>query len=547
MGTSAIPGFLTSVLASCAVLGVPAAAQSRAPWDARAAEHLLNRAGFGAGSAEIERALEHGREALLEELLAVDRWTDEPFYSRRRDDPDVRARMTNLPEEERREMARMMRRDDRAQLSDYLGWWVERMVEGESPLVERMTLFWHGYFTSSIQVVKSSYEMIQQNQLFREHALGSFRELLHGIARDPALLEYLDNRVSRAGQPNENFARELLELFTLGPGNYAEGDVKEVARAFTGWSSGGGRFRFVEGWHDGGHKWVLGASGELDGDDVLEILLAREACATHLARELLVYFEGVEPPAERVDEYATFLFEQDYRVDRFLGKLFRDPAFYDERVVGQRVASPLDLLVGAARRLELEPPSRMLAAGSSLLGERLFAPPSVQGWPGGRAWITTSALLMRGNLAGLLLGELEFGDVFGTRAKEGELELASDTEAEADAGGDLRLDEPSGAVKGGGMPAELKALKRSAWKPRLNLSRTIERAGARTDGEIAAALCDELLAVAASPELEQRIADLHAEKRAAAGLDGNARSAAHERLLRELAHVILSAPEAQLH
>src|SRR5262249_51898611 len=152
-------------------------------------------------------------------------------YARMRADADLSRYVRNLPAEEREKRMSDLRMEDEAQAEDFLEWWVGRMLAGEEPLRERMVLFWHGHFTSSMEAVKSSYEMIQQNQLFRRHALGSFRELLHGIARDPAMLVYLDNASSRKEHPNENFARELMELYTLGEGNYTEDDVREVARA----------------------------------------------------------------------------------------------------------------------------------------------------------------------------------------------------------------------------------------------------------------------------------------------------------------------------
>src|SRR5688572_1275588 len=301
---------------------------------------------------------------------------------------------------------RELRDDDRAQVEDFLDWWAARMLADASPLRERMVLFWHGHFTSSMEVVKSSYEMIQQNQLFRRHALGSFRELLHGVARDPAMLVYLDNAASKKSHPNENFARELLELYTLGEGNYREEDVREVARAFTGYSQKNGRFFFDAGRHDKGQKRVLGTEGRLDGAGVVEILLAQEACARHLAHALLAFFEGREPAPERLDAYAERLRESGYRIDLFLRRLFLDPAFYADDVRAARVASPLDYLVGCARRLGVTPEPRLLVLGASLLGQRLFFPPSVRGWEGGEAWATGASLLLRGRMAGLLLGEL---------------------------------------------------------------------------------------------------------------------------------------------
>jgi uncharacterized protein (DUF1800 family) len=517
-------------------------------WDAQRAEHLLNRAGFGGNRAAIERALALGPESTVDELLAWDPWLEEPFYGRKRVDQEFRRSLQDLSEEEREKRMRAMRREDKEQLVDFLDWWLARLVRGEEPLRERMTLFWHGHFTSSIEVLKSSYEMIQQNQLLRRHALGSFRELLHGIARDPAMLCYLDNDVNRSEKPNENFARELMELFTLGEGNYSEEDVRAVARAFTGWTVKDGRFRFNPRWHDGGEKTVLGVTGALDGADVLEILLAQDACALYLARELLVYFEGLEPEPARLERYAALLRERGWRIEAFLRELFLDAEFYRPAALGTRIASPLDYLVGAVRRLELEPPGRLVFAGAALLGERLFAPPGVQGWEGGRSWITTSTLLMRGNLAGALVGEVSMKSVLaGVPAMEQPAEPAM----RAGRGDEQRDEEEPRMepVESGRLPSDMRELARTSWRPRLNLSQRLARARVHGDGELAALLLEDLLAIPVEADLGARVAALLSEKRAALGLeqeDWLTRPERSEPLLRTLAHEILSLPEAQL-
>ena len=206
-------------------------AQSMEPalaWTAGHVEHLYSRAGFGASARDIARALEWGPRKTVDELIEGEGWIEEPFYSRVRGGQEMRERMMRMPEDKRDTVKKRMRREDAAQARDYLGWWMERILEGTDDLRERMTLFWHGHFTSSMQDVKNSHEMILQNQLLRRHALGNFGDMVHGIARDPAMLEYLDNDSNRKSRPNENFARELMELFTLGEGNYTEEDIKEA-------------------------------------------------------------------------------------------------------------------------------------------------------------------------------------------------------------------------------------------------------------------------------------------------------------------------------
>ncbi len=513
------------VVALVALAAAGSARPSDFEWDERAAEHLLNRAGFGARGDEVRAAVGAGHEAFVDSLFTDD--AGEPFFAQRFSTRDGRAalreRLDDMELDERpekgsdeaRAMRRTMRRDDQRQLAQYEAWWLERMVDGDDPLRERVALFWHGHFTSSMRDVKSSFEMIAQNRLFRELGLGSFRELVHEVARDPAMLEYLDNDANRRGSPNENFARELLELFTLGEGNYTESDVKEIARAFTGWTDRDGEFRFVQQRHDDGEKTIFGRTGRFDGEDVIELVLEQDACARWIAARLLAYFEGRDPSDERVGAYAKILRDADWDVRATLRALFLDPAFYAHEVVGARVASPVDLLVGHARRLDLEPPGALLIAGTRLLGQSLFDPPSVKGWDGGLAWITTSTLMNRGNLAGFLLGVVDFQDV------------------------------ASGAP-------ELRALRRLAdrWTPRLHLAARARRAGCASDADVVDLLLDELLAIEPSAELRANVLAFYAGERAAAEIEPGAPPAddvRSEELLRRTAHLVLSLPEAQLH
>src|SRR5258707_6523381 len=236
--------------------------------------------------------------------------------------------------------------------------------------------------------------------------------MLAGMPKDPALLTYLDNQVNKKGNPNENLARELLELFSLGIGNYQEQDIKEIARALTGRGTDGhGLYSYNKGAHDDGDKTFLGQTGKFDGDDVVRIVLEQDACPRYVARRILTYFEGAEPTRERLDEYAAFLRAQKFELEPLLRKLFLDPAFYREEVLGARVQGPIEYMVGMARRLRLKPAPLVVAAGASLLGQRIFAPPNVKGWDEGEAWITTATLMQRGNLAGLLLGVVQIDDV----------------------------------------------------------------------------------------------------------------------------------------
>jgi hypothetical protein len=446
------------------------------------------------------------------------------------------------------------------------------MVEGDHPLQERMVLFWHGYFTSSFKDVKSSQALIEQNELLRRHALGSFRDLLRGIVHDAAMLEYLDNNQNRKASPNENFARELMELFTLGEGHYTEQDVKEAARALTGWTrrppgpDGMVQAEFRPGQHDRGMKTLLGVTGKLDADDVVKILLDQPACSRWVAGKLLAHFEGRAASDARLERYAELLRDSDWQIAPVLRALFLDPEFYSDEVRGTRIAGPIDYLVGNCRRLGMEPPGQLLWLAAGQIGQRLFDPPNVKGWEGGPAWITTSTLLTRGNLSGMLLGVVDWEDVVAEEALfeddiammggdamqgEGAVRPEAVPEAAPEAGPEARRERAGRpqARKLGEMGRFMRYL-RDGYRPNLNLSARCARAGARTDTEIVACLASELLAVQLTEESRAGLVTfLEAERERAGAADGKLleSGAPAEKLLRKLAHVILSLPEAQLH
>lgn len=366
------------------------------------ARHLLNRAGFGARPADLAAFAAMSREAAVAQLLVetpTEARTPIPAELAEYQPP---MRIRELSVEERREFQRRtgiaLRR-----------WWVDTLFAAQGPaeqLRERMTLFWHNHFVSSVQKVKSAKLMLEQNRLLRRHALGRFDELLHAVGKDPAMVVYLDSATSRRGSPNENFAREVMELFTLGEGNYGEQDVKEAARAFTGWSiePASGEFRLRPLIHDNGEKTVLGVSGRLDGDAVLDILLARPQTAEHLTRKLWRVFVSPTPDEREVRRIAARLRSSAYDLRVALGELLRSDAFWAEENRQSLVKSPVDYVVGSFNSLGMEPPDATALAGLlRQLGQDLFAPPNVKGWPGGEAWINSSTLLVRKQMAERLL------------------------------------------------------------------------------------------------------------------------------------------------
>lgn len=526
-------------------------------WNADTAEHLINRAGFGAQPDEIDAAVEMGFDAFLDSLFlpVTDQVPLSPAKRRVRKDGVMTEEGLKVEEAGGKKMAseellgaaksadKDQRKADRRQLEDYTLWWFDTMISGQDPLRDRMTLFWHGLFTSSMQDVKSSYQMIRQNQLLRHGALGDYGAMLRLVARDPAMLEYLDNDENKKSAPNENFAREVMELFTLGEGNYTESDIKEAARAFTGWRSKDSEFTFSKRQHDGGQKTFLGVEGKLKGEDVLDILLQQPGCADYIAGRLLTYLEGVAPDPERRAQYGDMFFKADYDIETLLRGLFQDPAFYRDEVVGTRVMGPVDYLVGSSRRLDLLPPKAWLLVGSRLLGQRLFHPPSVKGWDGGMAWITTASLMQRGNLAGLLVGQVDADEVLSGDTSDYEMEEGSDM-------GEM-MGEPKAKKKRATL-GDLKGLKelKQDWHPILQLASGTARAGARTDSEVVDYLTELLLAVEVGEDTRIWLVSQYVQKREGAGLEEQRGPMRDRRqtqdVLASMAHLILSLPEAQL-
>lgn len=391
-------------------------------FDAAAARHLASRAGFGATPAEIRALVDMGLAKavafFVEPTAAVageePRWDAtlmRPSAEEMRLEREARMRGDEATiariqrERDRRE------RLDREQIEAMRADWITRCIETGRPLEEKMTLFWHGHFATGYRTVSDSWLLHRQNQLFRAHALGRFDRLAAGAIRDPALIRYLDNDRNRRGQPNENLARELLELFTMGEGRgYGERDIKEAARALTGYTYQGDEFLFRSEVHDDGVKSILGKSGRFDGDGLLAVVLARREPSEFLCGKLHRFFVDDAPggPSSEQTEFIKALARElrgaDYDIRPVLGTLFRSAHFHDERHRGAIVKSPVQLLVQTIRGLGAPRRStRALVEATRLLGQDLFEPPNVKGWDGGRAWINTATLFLRQNVAVHLL------------------------------------------------------------------------------------------------------------------------------------------------
>ena len=368
-------------------LGAPAA-----PMGSDDARHLLERTGFGAPPAEVAAYARLSREQAVERLLAEARTA--PTVAPPPQEYIRPNHLKALSEEEKK----AFQRAEFEKGAELRAWWLQEMLHSPSPLTERMTLFWHNHFVSSQQKVRAQKLMLDQNLLLRRHALGNFGALLHAIGKDPAMVIYLDSATNRKGQPNENFAREVMELFTLGEGNYGEQDIKEAARAFTGWSfePETGEFRWRPMAHDAGEKTVLGHNGQFDGDDVLDILLQQPATAGFVTRKLWREFVSPTPAPKEVARIAEAFRASGYDIRVALRGLLLSPAFWAKESRGSLVKSPVDLVVGTMRTLEVQVPDALpLAFTVRNLGQDLFAPPNVKGWPGGDAWINATTLLSR--------------------------------------------------------------------------------------------------------------------------------------------------------
>lgn len=366
--------------------------------NASEARHLLVRTGFNASTTEITALASLTREQAIDQLIgnardnptpALPGWANQaPFPPRG---------MRHASEEERK----AMRRERRQQGLALQGWWIEQMLSTRSPLHERMNLFWHNHFTSSLKKVKSPQLILRQHLLIREHALGSFSRLLSDISVDPAMLLYLDNATSKHTAPNENFARELLELFTLGEGPYNEADIKAAARAFTGHSlhRRDGEYRYRPRWHDTGQKTFLGVSGRLGAEDILAILLRQQATADHITDKLWQEFITVAPSEGQIAHLAHRFRRNGYAIDGLLRDILLSEAFWAPENIGTRIKSPVELLVGTLRQFNITPErTQALARATNNLGQALFNPPDVKGWRGGTAWINADRLLQRQNI-----------------------------------------------------------------------------------------------------------------------------------------------------
>jgi uncharacterized protein (DUF1800 family) len=352
----------------------------KAPWDLKKVGHLYRRAAFGASWGELQAGLQAGPDKAIDALLkggsgqeALDAQT--------------------AP------MAQSIGRANNAQ--QIPAWWLYRMLYSPHPLREKMTLFWHNHFATSNLKVRNAGFMLGQYELMRRHALGGFRSLLLEMSEDPAMMVWLDTSLSKKGMPNENYARELMELFSLGIGNYTEQDIREAARAFTGWQIQTGKALFQANQHDDGEKTVLGQTGKYNGSDIVRICLEQKSAPFFITGKLFQFLVSETIPAtpELLEPLAEQFRKSDYDFGALVERVLRSNLFFSAQAYRTRVKAPVDFALGIVRALEGRIGTAALATALEGLGQRLFYPPSVKGWDGGRAWLNGQTLLFRQNLA----------------------------------------------------------------------------------------------------------------------------------------------------
>jgi uncharacterized protein (DUF1800 family) len=360
--------------------------------------HLMWRAGFGPAAQQLPDLDNISPSSLYKALQKQS--SKQPGYINVADNY-LQGLMMGIKEEGRKQRSemskeekKMIQKKSRESIKNLNLYWMNEMINSNAQLREKMAFFWHGHFAC-----RNLNIFFQQGLLdvIRRNALGSFRDLLREVSMSAAMLNFLNNNQNKKDHPNENFAREVMELFTMGRGNYTEEDIKEAARAFTGWGATlGGEFVFRKMQHDNGTKTVLGKSGNFEGEDVLNILLEQRQTAWFIAKKIYRFFVNEQPDNDKIQWLADRFYKSDYNISLLMQDIFISDWFYDEKNVGNRIKSPVEFIAGIQRMLPMKLQNEQaLLLMQRLLGQILFYPPNVAGWPGGRTWIDSSTLMMR--------------------------------------------------------------------------------------------------------------------------------------------------------
>lgn len=351
-------------------------------------KHLLWRASFGAGINDMEDLKNKNIKALLHDLLK-----EEPFTEVNYDTPDVEIidyMNDKTPAEKKKEIQRINReQNDELNLN-----FLDKMVNSKEQMREKMAFFWHGHFASRVQNPKFNKQLLN---IIRKNALGNFKDLLFEVSQAPAMLNFLNNQQNKKDHPNENFAREVMELFTMGRGNYTEKDIREGARAFTGWGyDKEGNFKERKNLHDDGSKTFLGKTGNFTGTDALDIILEQKATARFITTKIYKFFVNETIDNEIINTLSDHFYSSHYDIKKLMTEIFSSSWFYHQKNIGNRIKSPVELMVGIMKTLPMtiQNPENLIVY-QKLLGQTLLYPPNVSGWPNGKSWIDSSTLMLR--------------------------------------------------------------------------------------------------------------------------------------------------------
>ena len=557
-------------------------------WNYERAAHLIERAGFGATPEEIARVAAMTPELAVNSLVnyeTIDASALKPFDESGIWDPGMDPFPPSRAEAVRRArehgeglgekvlapgtQRRLQPVVDKFFYSltannietQRLGlWWANRMIASPRPLEEKLTLFWHGHFATGQNKVRDYRMMLQQNRMLRANASGTLRDLLVGILKDPGMLVYLDNGENVKSHPNENFGRELLELFSMGVGNYSERDVREAARAFTGWTNDVLTYKFDTEQHDFGEKTFLGRTGPLNGEDIIDTILAQPVTGEYMAGKLYRYFVRDEISSDVKADLGRSFRASGYQIKPLMRRMLLSKDFYSTPSVATQIKSPVHLVVSTYKKMGLReiptiPDFGRMTGG---LGQTLFEPPNVAGWAGGRTWITPATLLQRGNL----FRDVMFPDVksfrppdramsatdtrVGERLAQGMNITEATREGDAESNKMVDRDEDYN-TRYGGYAGNLLAFKRTKLIPRqsagINLTAMVTAAGADTADKVVDHFARRFLSV---PLAEKDRALLVGFLRDKLGSSTVKPGDMLESSLRELLYLVLSTPEYQL-
>src|SRR5450432_3956414 len=372
-------------------------------------QHLLWRSAFGPMTENVNELQEVSQKDLHQLLVKTSAKKPEQFNvaSNLFDGLVKGVQDIGMMQKLTQDQKKMLRKQSVDDLKNLNLTWLGEMINSEAQMREKMSLFWHGHFACRVINIYFQQQLLN---IIRENALGNFGDLLREVSKSPAMLSFLNNQQNKKQHPNENFAREVMELFTVGRGNYTENDIKEGARAFTGWGFNlQGEFVNRPFLHDTGNKTFLGKTGNFDGDDIIDILLEKKQTAKFITQKLYRYFVNDTPDPAKIELLANRFYQSGYDIKKLMTDIYTSDWFYNDKNIGTRIKSPVELLVGIRRLIpmELEKPEMQLLFERAL-GQILFYPPNVAGWPGGKNWIDSSALMLRLSIPHMLTNSNEF-------------------------------------------------------------------------------------------------------------------------------------------